>query len=71
VTDGNVAEFSVPLTGQPGSCTVILQVSYGYCAADGTGLCRLATGTWKIPVVLNTDGGESRISITFPEPPTM
>ena len=71
VTEGNVAEFSVPLTGQPGSCTVILQVSYGYCAADGTGLCRLATGTWKIPVVLNTDGGESRISITFPEPPTM
>jgi thiol-disulfide isomerase/thioredoxin len=71
VTAGNVAEFSVPLTGQPGSCTVILQVSYGYCAADGTGLCRLATGTWKIPVVLNTDGGESRISITFPEPPTM
>lgn len=66
--EGQVAEFTIPMTGQPGDSTMILQVSYGYCSADGAGLCRLATGLWKIPVVLNTDGGESQIVVTFPEP---
>ena len=68
VGEGQVAEFTLPMTGQPGESTMILQVSYGYCSADGAGLCRLATGLWKIPVVLNTDGGESQIVVTFPEP---
>lgn len=68
VSQGNLAEFTIPMTGQPGESTLILQMSYGYCSTDGTGLCRLATGLWKIPVVLNTDGGESQIQITFPKP---
>lgn len=68
VGESQVVEFTIPLTGQPGESTVILQVSYGYCSAEGAGLCRLATGLWKIPVILNTDGGQSQIVVTFPEP---
>ena len=68
VGEGQLAEFTIPMTGQPGESTMILQVSYGYCSADGAGLCRLATGLWKIPVILNTDGDQSQIEVTFPEP---
>jgi len=63
--DGTVA-FTVPLTGQPGDATLLLQLSFGYCDADDTGLCRLADGLWKIPVKLSTDGGDSRIILDMP-----
>ena len=66
--DQNMAQFEVPLTGTPGEATFILRMSFGYCGTEEKALCRLATATWKIPVVLNTDGGVSEISLTFPEP---
>jgi thiol-disulfide isomerase/thioredoxin len=66
--DQNVAQFEVPLTGTPGEATFILRMSFGYCGTEKNAVCRLATATWKIPVVLNTDGGVSEISLTFPKP---
>jgi DNA-binding beta-propeller fold protein YncE len=66
--DQNIAQFEVPLTGTPGEASFILRMSFGYCGTEENALCRLATATWKIPVVLNTDGGVSEISLTFPKP---
>ncbi|MEY3458340.1 MAG: Thiol-disulfide oxidoreductase YkuV, partial [Planctomycetota bacterium] len=63
--DGTVA-FSLPLNGQPGEASVIIQLSFGYCDAEGKGLCQLAEGLWKIPVKLGTDGGDSRITLELP-----
>ena len=66
--DQNVAQFEVPLTGTPGEATFIVRMSFGYCGTEENALCRLATASWKIPVLLNTDGGVSEISLTFPKP---
>jgi thiol-disulfide isomerase/thioredoxin len=63
--DGTVA-FSLPLTGQPGEASFIIQLSFGFCDTDGKGLCQLAEGLWKIPVKLGTDGGDSRITLELP-----
>ncbi len=66
--DGSQVEFAVPLGGQPGEAKLILQVTWGYCTSDDSGLCRLASAIWRVPVILNTDGGESRLELQFPEP---
>ena len=64
----NKARFELPLTGQPGETTLIVRMSFGYCGTDARALCRLATAAWKIPILINTEGGASEISLTFPEP---
>ena len=66
--DQNVAQFELPLKGQPGETTLIVRMSYGYCGTEANALCRLASTAWKIPVVLNTDGGVGEIALTFPQP---
>jgi len=66
--DDQVARFEVPLTGQPGEATFLVRMSFGYCGTEKNALCRLASATWKIPVVLNTDGGSNEIKLTFPKP---
>ena len=66
--DQNVAQFELPLSGQPGEATFIVRMSYGYCGTEEKALCRLASAAWKIPVVLNTDGGVGEIALTFPQP---
>jgi hypothetical protein len=68
VSDQNVARFELPLTGQPGNASLFVRMSFGYCGIQEKSLCRLATATWRVPLVLNTDGGMSEISLTFPEP---
>jgi DNA-binding beta-propeller fold protein YncE len=68
VSEKNVASFTVPLTGQPGQGRFLLRMSFGYCGTEENALCRLASATWSVPVVLNTDGGNSEISLTFPKP---
>lgn len=68
VDDQNVAQFELPLTGTPGETTLILKMSFGYCGTEENALCRLASAVWKIPVVLNTDGGSNSILLTFPTP---
>ncbi|MFN5316200.1 MAG: thioredoxin-like domain-containing protein [Planctomyces sp.] len=68
VGDGSEVQIVIPLSGQPGEASLVLQVTWGYCTSDGKGLCRMASAVWKVPVVLNTDGGESRLELQFPEP---
>lgn len=68
VGEPNIAEFELPLTGQPGEATLILRMSFGYCGTEENALCRLAAATWKIPVVLNTDGGANEVTLNFPTP---
>lgn len=68
VNDQNAAQFEVPLTGTPGEATFVVRMSFGYCGTEENALCRLATATWRIPVVLNTDGGVNEIALTFPKP---
>ncbi len=68
VDEQNKARFELPLTGQPGEASLIVRMSFGYCGTDARALCRLAAAAWKIPVVINTEGGASEITLTFPEP---
>ncbi len=68
VDEQKIARFALPLTGQPGEAVLIVRVSFGYCGTEENALCRLAAATWKIPVVLNTDGGVSDVMLTFPAP---
>lgn len=68
VNEQNVAQFEIPLTGQPGDATLFVRMSFGYCGTEEKALCRLATASWKIPVSLNTDGGINEISLTFAGP---
>lgn len=65
--EGSDVQFVIPLSGQPGEASLVVQVTWGYCAADGKGLCRMASAVWRVPVLLNTDGGESRLDLQFPE----
>jgi len=67
-SDENVARFEVPLTGQPGEATFLVRMSFGYCGTEENALCRLAAATWRMPVVLNMDGGSNEIKLTFPKP---
>ena len=67
VTEGT-AVIELPLTGQPGEATITLTVNYGYCSTDpSNALCRLASASWQIPIVVNTDGGNGEIAIAFPQ----
>jgi DNA-binding beta-propeller fold protein YncE len=68
VDDQSVARFELPLTGKPGETTLILKMSFGYCGIEEDALCRLASAVWKIPVVVNTDGGSNNVQLTFPMP---
>lgn len=63
----HVATFLLPLTGAAGETTLLLRMSYGFCADDGK-LCRLATAAWRIPVVVSNDGPTEELQITFPSP---
>jgi len=68
LADQNIAGFGLPLTGQPGEAAFIVRMSFGYCGTEENALCRLAVATWRIPLVLNTDGGASDVMLTFPMP---
>ena len=68
VDEQNMARFELPLSGQPGEAILFLRMSFGYCGTDANALCRLAAASWKIPIVINTEGGVSEISLTFPKP---
>lgn len=66
VDDQGAGNFHLPLTGQPGEASLVVRMSYGYCGTDEGALCRLATATWRVPVVVNTDGGVGQIALAFP-----
>jgi thiol-disulfide isomerase/thioredoxin/sugar lactone lactonase YvrE len=68
VAEESTATFSLPLTGDSGTATIAVQMSFGYCGEGDNSLCRLASATWKIPVSIAQDSENTSISLTFPEP---
>ena len=65
VADGN-ATFNLPMTGEAGSATVYIRVSYGYCGTKENALCRLATATWRVPVSVAADATDNTLNLSFP-----
>jgi hypothetical protein len=64
--NGDTATIELPLSGQPGEATVLLSVSFGYCGTETNSVCRLASATWRLPLVVNTVGGAGLITLEFP-----
>ena len=62
--------FTLPLTGQEGSTTVELSVNYGYCRGGESGLCKLHTVRWSIPLTVAKSAKESKIQLALPIPKT-
>jgi len=48
--DGRVVRFALPLTAKTGNGEFQVAVHYTYCRAEGSGLCKLGTGLWQIPL---------------------
>lgn len=66
VSDDGLAAFSIPLTQTAGSATVAVQFSFGYCENLTTGVCKLATGLWKIPLTTTQESEGNEIQLAFP-----
>lgn len=51
-TDQTTAKFAVPTAKTAGEATLLISITYGYCRDGKSGLCKVATATWKVPVTL-------------------
>lgn len=58
--------FDLPMTKEPGTATVYIRVSYGFCGMEANALCRLATATWRVPVNVAAEGTDERLELSFP-----
>ena len=52
-------QLKLPMTGQKGRDTLQISVRYGYCRDGESGVCKVGTVHWSLPVVAAADGGES------------
>jgi hypothetical protein len=50
--------------------TILSEVSLGCYGTETNSVCRLASAMWRLPLVVNTDGGASVVSLRFPDPGT-
>ena len=57
--EGDVATVEVPLAAKSGNSTYALSVAYSYCRGGTSGLCKLHTARWKLPVELVAGGAKS------------
>lgn len=60
--DSNVT-FVIPTAKTTGDATLMLSVTYGYCRDGEGGVCKVATASWKIPVVLKADAKAKLVSL--------
>ena len=65
VTD-EVASFSIPLSQDPGSATLAVEISYGYCKSKTSDLCSLASGLWKIPFKVSEESDNAELKLIVP-----
>ena len=65
VADGH-ATLSMPMTGESGTATMYIRVSYGYCGTEENALCRLATATWRVPITIAADATVDVLNLSFP-----
>ena len=55
--------FDVPLAAQSGEGKLKLSLSYGYCRGGSSGLCKLGTSKWKIPLEVKPDAKSNTIEL--------
>jgi DNA-binding beta-propeller fold protein YncE len=60
--EGDIATVEIPLTAKSGNATFALIVSYSYCRGGKSGLCKLHTARWTVPVEI-AEGGAEAISL--------
>jgi len=56
---GNTATVLLPVTAASGMSTFSISASYSYCRGGTSGLCKLHTARWKVPVEIVPDGSEA------------
>jgi thiol-disulfide isomerase/thioredoxin len=64
--DGTTAKISLPLAAASGDVTLIVSVWYTYCREGQSGLCKLGTATWSIPVTVTSSATASSIPLKVP-----
>ena len=60
-----IATFDIPLNQTEGTARIIVEVGYGYCNTEGSGLCRLASNTWAFPLTVSKSAENDRLSLSF------
>lgn len=63
LSDGKIS-LEIPVASQSGSAELTLSVTYGYCKDGKSGLCKLATSAWKIPVEISNDAKNTPLELT-------
>jgi hypothetical protein len=65
VTKQGQVKFSVPLQKNSGKATLLVTLNYNYCRDGKSGVCKIGSATWKIPVELGAEGSsELKLSVT-------
>jgi hypothetical protein len=62
-TDGTTAKITLPLTGQSGEVKLLVSVWYTYCREGNSGLCKLGTATWSVPVEVSPTAAATPIKL--------
>ena len=58
MTDGTTARFKLSTAATSGTTTLQLSVVYTYCRDGASGLCKLGTASWTIPVEIAAAGSK-------------
>ncbi len=69
IGDGELS-YVLPLTGQEGSANIELSLSYGYCRGGESGLCKLHSVRWTVPLTVAKGAKENNIKLAMPIPQT-
>jgi DNA-binding beta-propeller fold protein YncE len=59
IVEEDIATVEIPLTAKSGNATFSLSVSYSYCRGGKSGLCKLHTTRWTVPVEIAAGGAEA------------
>lgn len=62
--DGELVRFQVPVRAQAGAATIDVVVNYTYCRDTASGLCKLGTARWTIPLEVAADATSKVIKLT-------
>jgi thiol-disulfide isomerase/thioredoxin len=60
---GEEVVFDVPLAAKSGEAELKLSLTYGYCRGGSSGLCKIGTSKWKIPMEIQSDAKSDTIDL--------
>ncbi|MBI1344970.1 redoxin domain-containing protein [bacterium] len=60
---GQGVKFTLPCTGKPGQAELQISLHYTYCRDTGSGLCKLGTSTWLVPLNASATATEKTIHL--------